>query len=322
MIKSWIIYLLGLAAALVFHAYYFGWYSWFVLQLTVLLPLFSLLVSLPAMLRARLWLSTVEECTHFDAAYVTVQADGGFLPLPPCRFCLCTEHVMTGKKVKCWQKSAGEECWYIRLNTDHVGLLRCSAERARVYDYLKLFRVPVRTGQPAELLVKPRAEEPRQLPNLTRFMTKHLQPKPGGGFSEEHEMRPYRPGDMMRDVHWKLSVKTDELIIREAQEPVHGKVLLTLDLMGTPQQLDSVLSIFLWMSGWLLEHDTPHQLAWIDPADCSPAAVDIANCENLEQVLGRLLRSAVRRDVPSLAEQRFSYADWRYHILPEEEGAP
>ena len=33
MLRNWLVYLLGLAGALVFHIYYFGWYSWFVLVL-------------------------------------------------------------------------------------------------------------------------------------------------------------------------------------------------------------------------------------------------------------------------------------------------
>ena len=48
MLRNWLVYLLGLAGALVFHIYYFGWYSWFVLVLAVALPWFSLLVSLLA----------------------------------------------------------------------------------------------------------------------------------------------------------------------------------------------------------------------------------------------------------------------------------
>ena len=44
MLKNWLLYLLGLAGALVFHIYYFGWYSWFVLVLAAMLMLvFSLI---------------------------------------------------------------------------------------------------------------------------------------------------------------------------------------------------------------------------------------------------------------------------------------
>ena len=74
MIGRWICYFLGLAAAVVFHAYYFGWYSWFVLQLTVLLPLFSLLVSLPSMLRAGLTLEGPSVCRQAELCLYLVAA--------------------------------------------------------------------------------------------------------------------------------------------------------------------------------------------------------------------------------------------------------
>ena len=84
--KNWFLYLLGLGGTVVFHAYYFGWYSWFLLVLMVCLPLFSLLVSLPAMIRVRLRLDVPEQCTREQPAYVTMGAANGFLPLPRCRF--------------------------------------------------------------------------------------------------------------------------------------------------------------------------------------------------------------------------------------------
>ena len=310
--------MLSLLAALVFHAYYFGWYSWFVLQLTVLLPLLSLLLSLPAMLCARLRLETAQQCMRQDAAYISVQTGGGFLPLPACRFCLRVEHVMSGERKVLRQKCVGKQEWYVRLDTEHVGLLRIEAQKARVYDYLKLFRIPMRTGQEVQIMVKPAAEGPAQLPNLTRFLAKRTRPKPGGGFSEEHEMRPYRPGDMMRDIHWKLSVKTDELIIREAQEPIRTKVLLTLDLVGEPHEIDELLSRLLWLSGWLLEHDTAHQLIWIDPADYRVRTCEISSAEMLEQVMEKLLATRLRSDLPSLSGRRFPGADWRYHLMRQE----
>ena len=52
MAKTRILYGLFLLAAVVFHSFYTGWFSFFLLVFAVLLPFFSLLVSLPAMLRA------------------------------------------------------------------------------------------------------------------------------------------------------------------------------------------------------------------------------------------------------------------------------
>lgn len=322
MIKNWFCYLTGLAAALVFHAYYFGWYSWFLLVLAVCLPVFSFLVSFPAMVRVRLYLDVPERCFRGEPAYATMRAANGFLPMPRYRFRLRVYSVMTGETLVLRQQTPGQDSWYVPLNTAHCGVVRCTAEKGRVYDYLGLFWLPVRSGETVELMVCPQPAAPEKLPNLSHFLARRRQPKPGGGFSEEHELRDYRPGDHLRDIHWKLSVKTDRLIIREAQEPVREMVLLTLDLRDTPRQVDRTLEQLLWLSGWLLEHETEHHVMWIDPADCQMASAFVQNEEDLDGLLCRLLRSSLREDTPSIALRRFDRVSWRYHIQPEQEVQP
>ena len=307
---------------MVFHAYYFGWYSWFLLVLMVLLPGFSFLVSLPAMLRVRLSLAVPERCVRGEPAYVTLRAANGFLPLPQCRFRLKLQSVMTGETVVLKQQAPGQDSWYLPVSTAHCGVLRCTTEKGRVYDYLGLFCLPVRESPTVEMMVVPEAVEPEKLPNLTHFLARRRKPKAGGGFSEEHELRDYRPGDNLRDIHWKLSVKTDRMILREAQEPVREMTLLTLDLCGSAELVDRTLEQLMWLSQWLLDHDTEHHVMWIDPADCQMASALIRSAEDLEEILCRMLRSTLRDDTPSIALRRFERASWRYHIRPEEEVQP
>ena len=320
--KNWLLYLLGLGAAVVFHTYYFGWYSWFLLVLAVCLPWFSFLVSLLAMIRVRLYLEVPDRCFREESAYVTMRAANGFLPMPKCRFRLKIESVMTGETALLPQQTTGQGSWYLPLNTVHCGVLRCTTEKGRVYDYLGLFSLPVRESAPVELMVYPQPVPPEKLPNLSHFLARRRKPKPGGGFSEEHELRDYRPGDHLRDIHWKLSVKTDRLIVREAQEPVREMTLLTLDLRGTADQVDRTLEQLLWLSGWLLDHDAEHHVMWIDPADCEMASAVIRDREDLEQLLTKLLGASLREDTPSIALRRFERASWRYHIQPEQEVQP
>lgn len=321
MLRNWLVYLLGLAGALVFHIYYFGWYSWFVLVLAVALPWFSLLVSLLAMLRTRLRMDAPALLTRNEAAYVTLRADNGFLPQPLCRFRLTITAVMTGERRSLRQSTQSQGSWYVPLDTSHAGAYLCQVEKARVYDYLGLFRLPVRAPAPVETVIRPVPREPARLPNLRHFLVRQLKPKPGGGFSEEHELRDYRPGDSMREIHWKLSVKTDRTIVREAQEPVRGLTLLTFDLRGTPGRVDATLEELLWLSQWLLDHDTPHQILWIDPTDCETATAPIEAPADLEALLSRLLRTPLRPDTPSLEGRTFPRATWRCHISPQEDAS-
>lgn len=320
--RNWLIYVLGLAGALVFRVFYFGWYSWFLLVLAVCLPVFSLLVSLPAMLRVRIRMDAPASCMRGEPVYVTMQASNGFLPMPRCRFRLRLHHRMTGKTVVLRQTTPGHDSWYVPVETEHCGVLECSVERGWVYDYLGLFCLPVRGGAGAELMICPVAVQPEKLPNLAQFLTRRRRQKPGGGFSEEHELRDYRPGDNLRDMHWKLSVKTDRLIVREAQEPIRGLNLLTLDLRGEPEQVDTVLEQLLWLSRWLLDHDTEHQVIWIDPADCELASAPVRTPEELGELMKVLLRSSLDENTPSIAQRRFRNAAWRYHIQPGQEVQP
>jgi len=319
MIKNRLLYLGGLLAALIFHIFYFGWYSWYLLVLMLCLPWFVLLFSLPAMLRLRLKLTLPELCTAGDTAFMQLSAGKYKGILPPYHLRLYVKNTLDGKIVTIRPRKVKKLQGKLALDTTHCGILRCSAKGSRVCDYLGLFALPVRGTQERELLVLPRPVPPEQLPNLTAFATGRRRPKPGGGFSEEHELRDYRPGDSMRDIHWKLSVKTDRTIVREAQEPIRERTLLTFDLKGTPEQIDLTLARLCWMSDWLSRHETPHQIIWIDPTDCQLAMETIESEAQLLQLLPRLLQSVLRQDIPSIAARRFAAASWRYHISAGQE---
>ncbi|MFR7744399.1 MAG: AAA family ATPase [Acutalibacteraceae bacterium] len=87
MAKNRILYGLFLLAAVIFHSFYTGWFSFFLLVFAVLLPVFSLLVSLPAMIRAAYEAELPARC--FCEADCAVPADrpahgkASGIPLPP-----------------------------------------------------------------------------------------------------------------------------------------------------------------------------------------------------------------------------------------------
>ena len=84
-----------------------------------------------------------------------------------------------------------------------------------------------------------------------------LKPKYGGGFSEEHDLREYRPGDTVNSIHWKLSSKTDKVIVREPLENANKDVFLVLSRIGKE---DRGLEILYWLSLELCQREIPHIL--------------------------------------------------------------
>lgn len=318
MIWNWLLYLAGLCGALVFYIFYSGWFSWFVLLLAVCIPLFSLLVSLPAMLRTRLELVLPDRCTRGQPLEAELCLGRQALPIPGCRLRLQLECLLTGERTRLTRRLKERGTCRIPVDTAHCGLFRTSLRGSLVFDYLGLFCLPLKKPGGGELLVLPEAAPPAQLPNLSRFLVRRRRPKPGGGFAEEHEMRDYRPGDSLRDIHWKLSAKTDRLILREAQEPESQRVLLTFDLCRPGAALDSVLSQLLWLSAWLLEHQVEHDVVWYSPVSRRLTVVEIRSEDDLQPLLRKILTGPLPESLPSVAEQRFPGVTWRYHIRPEE----
>lgn len=323
MAKNRILYAAALAGTFLFYCCYSGWIAWFLLMLALCLPLFSLLCSLPAMHRCTISVQLPVQCGRGEDAVLTLQnSASGVFPTPTCRFTLSCTDRLSGRTEKtvcrftAWSRRA------LPLDTAHCGAYVYALERGRICDYLGLFSFHLRLPDVGTLFVLPQEQMPQPLPNLSRFQTKSYRPKYGGGFSELHDLRPYRPGDCMRDVHWKLSAKTDALVVREAQEPNRGEVILTLDLVSVRETLDRTLDMLCWLSRWLLAHETAHLVCWLRPEDCEPMAFRVLDEASLDTLLLQLLEQPLREQTPSIADRPFPHADWRYHIhLPEEQDA-
>lgn len=246
-----ILYLTALMICGIFYIAYGQWLSWFLLVLVLALPWFSLILSLPAMLRFRI--------SPGGPAALELNGQGELwlmgacpLPMPPFRGRLKLKHCITGKT---WYYQEMED-----LRTDHCGGIQVTPEAVKVCDYLGLFSMPVRRREPMTILVRPSPVKMDLEREVQRYTARSWQPKSGGGYAENHELRLYRPGDSLNQVHWKLSAKTGDLIIREPMEPQQGLVLLTMHLRGKPEQIDRKFGRLLWLGNCLLENGIRFEL--------------------------------------------------------------
>lgn len=244
MVKRWLLYLAVLLGLIIFYVAYRGWMAWMLLLIAITLPLFSLVMSLPLMLAVQpsLTCSGLVTMGQKEPLSLSVRTR---LPLPPTRCEFRLTHSLTGQQYTLLPDQF--------LPTDHCGALDCRSQGYYVYDFLGLFRMNRHRMPPKQILIRPKAVQWDHFEDLDRRLARSWRPKYGGGFAENHELRLYRPGDGLNQVHWKLSAKTGKLIIREPMVPQVGKILLTLDIAGTPEELDRKLGRLLWMGQRLLE---------------------------------------------------------------------
>lgn len=144
MCKNRLMYLASLAGVLIFHTYYTGWFSWYLLMLTVTLPWFSLLCSLAPMLRLRISADMPAACLMGQSAHIRLANAGARRLSPPYRLQSVVYDCM-GMSVSRQKISlSGSKTAQLELATHHAGAYRCMLEKGSVYDYLGLFRFPLR----------------------------------------------------------------------------------------------------------------------------------------------------------------------------------
>lgn len=295
-----LMYLAAVFGCLAFYWAYREWLSWVLLMVAVLLPWLSLLVSLPAMILCRVELRCPTCVTAGDCVTLTL-GTSGFFPAPAIKGRVQVKQMLTGNVQKLPIGAL--------LPTDHCGGLEIVSTGLWVCDYLGLFCMPT-TGKDKKILVVRPAQVPLpEPPDMSRYLVNAWKPKPGGGYAENHELRLYRPGDNLHQVHWKLSAKTGKMILREPMEAIRGLSKVTLELRGTPKELDQKLGKLRWLSLYLLQKEVPHRIECLTGRGMEH--LDIGGEDDVLRALDVLLKAPVAEKA---AQPEYGYASWRYHI--------
>lgn len=278
-----------------------SWLSWILLLTVLALPWASLAVSLPA-IRCFTLSTTGPEILQMGEPvqlWLLGSCEG---PMPPFR----GDIRLTGGFCPPPRKYAGDQ----PLIPAHCGSLTAAAEKGYVCDYLGLFafRVSSRAGR-----LHPVRPAPVEIPGLVLPDPAAGQgscPGSAGLWAEDHEIRLWQPGDSRVLVHWKLSAKTGQLLLREPRLPAGEQCLLTLTLKGTPDALDRKLGRLLWLGRKLAEENRCFQVRALTGDGILQFCADSEAA--LLQGMDRLLCA---RPAPSGSIRDFPFdAGWQYHI--------
>lgn len=301
------LYLAALGLCFIFYIAYGQWLSWLILLTVLLLPWFSLVVSLPAIFRFQAFPGGPAVLEQGMDGELWLVGSCPF-PMPLFRGKLKMKHLITGKT---WYYQDRED-----LPADHCGGIAVTAESVRVCDYLGLFSFPSSSREQKVILIRPRPLK-MEIHSAVQQTARSWKPKSGGGYAENHELRLYRPGDSLNQVHWKLSAKTGTLILREAMEPQRGQILLTMNLRGSAEEMDRAFGRLLWLGRYLLEQNLYYDLQAMTAQGV--LSFSITTESDLQRTIDILL---CQKAAPSgdLRDRKFSAA-WHCHIGGEPDEA-
>ena len=255
-------YLVILASLYLFRISYIGWVGPLFLSVAIWIPCLLLFLSLIPIFRAKLSLTAPSHCTRGGESSAMLQISGvGLLPLPGIRVSIETQNRFTGEisKSKIRLRNVGNGEYSFPLPTNWCGHLQVGVLWVEYRDLLGLFAWRRKTALKTDCTVLPSPVAPSTIPNMDAILNSSvaLKPKYGGGYSEEHELREYRPGDTVNSIHWKLSSKTDQIIVREPLVNANTDLYLVLSRVGLE---DRGLEILYWLSLELCRMEEAHMI--------------------------------------------------------------
>ena len=254
------LYLFLLGASYLYRISYSGWFGLYLFLAMITAPLLLLLLSLPSVLSMKLRLETEATVSrHKNSSLGLCFSCRSVLPVGRVKIWLMTENRFTGEKLRSVVTlyGVGSKTHPVEMPTARCGQLCFRVTRWECRDLLGLFSFRRRCPERVFCTVLPSPAEPDSPVDFDAALRSavQLKPKYGGGYSEEHDLRDYRPGDSANSIHWKLSSKTDTLIVREALEQENREIFAVLSRVGED---DRGLEVLYWLSLALLQREQAH----------------------------------------------------------------
>lgn len=235
-------------------------------------------------------------------------------PLPGLRCTLELCNLMTGESfrqsIPCPVGGKRETSIRFSVTPAHCGRLRARVTDVRLFDPFGLFSRPIPCRAERDSDIPPQTSAAAAvLADTADFLSDSQQysaQRPGYDPSETFRIREYVPGDPIRQIHWKLSGKTDHLLVRDLGLPIVNRMLLLLDpsplpsTAALPDDMDLMLDLLASVSQALLAEGVCHTLGWQDAgAYCRR---DITDPADLDSALTQILQTPLASGAPSAAE--------------------
>ncbi len=199
------------------------------------------------------------------------------------------------------------------VKAPYCGLASISFDRLMICDYLTLFRPLKKVKDSMELAVFP-AEKALQMEFSLRGDEKTVQPetqlqeRPGNDSQEIRQLREYQEGDAMRQIHWNLSARMDDLWVKEFQRESDSMAYVMLDGRGFSACHAAEASCFYELVSalvlGLLAHVSAVTLGWQEPEIKGMHLQEIQDADQCRETLLMLYRSGLSEELPpGLTEQ-------------------
>ena len=190
------------------------------------------------------------------------------------------------------------------LGSAYCGRLSIQADRVWLTDYFGFLpvRVPLTASARTTVLPDMFPSEVRLSPAMSEN-DDGMANRRGMDRSEVYQLREYRPGDDVRQIHWKLSSKLDELVWKEPSMPQNRSLLVVWDkrVRAKPKEMDALAEAVSSVCQGIVNDGLSFELCWTEEEPCVHW---IENEDQLLQIIPSIVKTAGSADcaLPDLEE--------------------
>ena len=307
MVKNKIRYLALLAAVAVLSILYNDYYMGMIFLTVAVLPflMFGLLSYIYGKVRAEI-LSIIHVVSKGEMIPVTIRINNPTrFPISNITICFTYRNSFSRniykKEISASADKRSNTTVICNIISEHAGNLEISLSKIRIFDYLKMFSLGRKQKGEIKIAVLPYLHEISDdyMNSRCKMLVESdyfSNVKSGDDPSEVFAIREYREGDRLQRIHWKLSRKLDQLMIKDFSEPLNCSVLVFANLSVPHEEdilvyMDSLLECALSLSYSFLLKGQIHYFSWYDELHGTCQRVRIVQEKDLYEAVDKILQS-------------------------------
>ena len=307
MLKNRVIYLLVLLGLLLFYLYCSSY---------VPFAAICLLLGFTAV-------GAVCACIASRSVEVTVKTSPADLEKREVEFCVCVENKsaipapvvlfdvffrdaaesgVIRRRIRVSAASFEKKEVFLPLSAPYAAYVEAEAKRIRVCDAFGVISFPAKKRSSSSgILITPAytgdAREYRICSSVVADTDRYSDVRRGDDRSQVFEVREYRDGDDVRNVHWRLSSKLDSLMVKEFSFPIEERCAVLLETSLAPdgsihqvkERADRVLGTFVFLASSLLEAEQLFDVRFYSPSGRQMLSFPVAEYGDIAAALKAFL---------------------------------
>lgn len=188
-----------------------------------------------------------------------------------------------------------------QLSSKYCGILKIRSAYIDIYDPLRIFRFRTGKNIQTEIAVMPEIHDVNGAISYTDRESEESsvfsENTAGDDPSEIFDLRDYIIGDKLNRIHWKLSSKKDELIVKEYSMPVDVPCMLFLNLKCyedseyTLPVFDTLVETLISVSQFMIENERIHTIVYYNAESRDFNEINITSPEVLSATVRNIILS-------------------------------